>query len=93
MTNEQRDALLMRLTTQSAEQGAILTRLDRDVPHLFALHTDLDERVRTLEAARSEASGWRSGTRSAWGTVRWVVGTLIALASLLAGAGLSCILR
>lgn len=93
MTDNDRDRLILEMSGAIREQGAILDRLDRDVPHLFGLHTDLNTRVQKLEQARSEEAGWRSGVRSSWSTVRWIVGTVIALASLLAGAGLSCILR
>ena len=93
MTDNERDRLILEMSGAIREQGAILGRVDRDVPQLFALHTDLSVRVQKLERARSEDVGWRSGTRASWGTVRWIIGTIIALSSLLAGAGLSCIFR
>ena len=94
MTDNARDEMLLTLSATQAEQGAILARLDRDVPQLFTLFATVDARVRVQETAAAEDSGRRSGAGSAWSTIRWVIGTVIAVVALAGGsAGISCILR
>ena len=82
MNDNDRDRMLLDLLGNQGDQGAILHRLDRDVPQLYEYHQDHEDRLRFMEDERRLDSGRRSGVSAAWAFVLacvGLVGTVVAI--------------